>query len=687
MPETDSPSSSPFVTLPAVLYGGDYNPEQWPEAIWDEDVRLMGEANVNIATLPVFGWVSLQPDEDTFTFEWLDAVLDRLHSNGVRVCLATATASQPAWVDRKYPDVLVADENGVRRRHGNRHSFCPSSTNYRRLSTNLARRLAERYKDHPALLLWHVNNEYGTYCWCENCAAAFRVWLQAKYGTLGELNHRWYTAFWGHTYTDWAEIEPPYSNGERAVQALRLDWYRFQSESLLSCYRAEAEVLREVTPDVPITTNMMGSFFPLNYRRWAEHLDIISWDNYPRQGDPPANVAFTHSLMRGLKEGQPFLLMEQSPSQQNWQAYNTVKAAGELRAQSFQAVAQGADSVMYFQWRRGRGGIEKLHGAIVEHSGRSDTRVFREVAELGAELKALGTQTLGGRVPARVAVLFDWENWWSLRFSSGPTRDLDYVQECRAFFVALYGLGIPTDVIAPDADLSGYDLIIAPTLTMLRQEDADRIKTRVSAGATLLATVFSGMVDTTDLVYPGGPPGPLRDVLGLWVEETDAVMPPEKNGLRFTQALREISAGFTCTADLLCDRLRLETAEVLAVYTDDFYAGEPALTMNNFSGGKGYYLATRLDAEGVRSLLAALCAEQEIASPLAGGAPPPSGVEVNVRVSPEGMSLLYLLNHNTDAATVALEPGSYTDLLTGETLTGSALLEPRGVRILAARRS
>ncbi|GAB4452531.1 MAG: beta-galactosidase [Armatimonadaceae bacterium] len=671
------------IELPGILYGGDYNPDQWSPDVWTDDIRWMQEANVNIATLPVFGWVSLQPDEDTFTFEWLDDILNRMADAGIAACLATATASQPAWVDQKYPDVLITDANGVRRRHGNRHSFCPTSPNYRRLSTTLARKIAERYKDHPALLLWHINNEYGTYCYCDLCAGAFREWLQVRYGSLDELNNRWYTRFWGHVYTDWSQVEPSYANGEGAIQALKLDYYRFQSDSLLNCYKAEAEILREVTPHVPITTNLMGTFFPLNYHRWAQEMDIVSWDNYPRQGDPPANVAFTHTVMRGLREGQPFLLMEQSPSQQNWQRYNTVKAPGELRRQSFQAVAQGADSVMYFQWRRGRGGIEKLHGAIIEHSNRTDTRVFREVSELGAELQALGQKTLGGRVPAKVAILFDWENWWSLRFSSGPTADLDYVAICRAYYTALYHLGIPVNVLSPHVDLSDYEVIIAPTLTMFPADVAEKVAERVRSGATFVASVFSGLVDENDLVHPGGPPGPLRDLLGLWVEETDAVMPEETHGLRLTVELSGVETGFACGVSVLCDRVRLESAEPVAVYTADFYAGEPVVTRNVSGSGAAYYIASHPDASGLQTLLGAICREKGIVSPLADGVPPPVGVEVSVRVSPEGTEVLYLLNHSDDPVEVLLPEGTYTDLLTGNPVPAAVPLPAGDVAVVA----
>jgi beta-galactosidase len=665
------------VRLPGVLHGGDYNPEQWPESIWDDDIALMRRAHVTVATLPVFGWVTLQPAEDTFAFDWLDRILDKLAATGIHACLATATASQPAWLDAAYPDVLVTDDTGVRRRHGNRHSFCPSSANFRRLSTGLARRLAERYKDHPALLLWHVSNEYGTYCYCENCAAAFRAWLAARYGDLATLNARWNTVFWGHTFTDWDQIEPPVRNGEGAVQALRIDWSRFQTESLLECYRAEAAELRAVTPEIPITTNFMGAFFPLDYRRWAAHLDIVAWDCYPQQGDPPAHVAFSHTLMRGLKEGQPFLLMEQSPSQQNWQPYNTIKPPQGLRLQSFQAIAHGANSVMYFQWRRSRGGIEKLHGAVIEHHANPETRVFQEVAALGADLARLGTRTLEGRTPARVAVLFDWENWWALSASSGPSRDLDYLQVCRAFYAALHGLGIATDIVAPDADLTRYDLIAAPLLSLLTAKNAARLDARVQAGATLLATTFTALVDDSDLVHDGGAPGPLRETLGLWVEETDAVMPGETQGLRFDD-------GTCVAARLLCDRVHPTTARTIATYTDDFYAGEAAFTRNVRGDGQAYYLATLPDDAGLKTVLSRLCAERGIGSPLADGAPPPEGIEVAERVAPDGTRVLYLLNHGSTSVSVTVPAGT-TDLLTGDDLATTVELEPLGVRVLVRK--
>ena len=671
------PTPLPQLTFPHILHGGDYNPEQWPEAIWDEDVRLMRKASVNVATLPVFGWVSLQPAEDVWTFEWLDTVIEKLWAGGIFLCLATATASQPAWLDAKYPDVLTTGRSGVKRKHGNRHSFCPNSQNFRRLSTQLVRKLAERYGKHPALQLWHIGNEYGGTCYCDQCAAAFRLWLQHRYGSLAEVNARWYASFWGHTFSDWSQIETPTDNGEGSLQALRIDYDRFQSDSLLLCLKAEAAVLREVTPTVPITTNLMGTFKTLDYHRWAREIDIVSWDSYPGKDAVPADMAFQHTLMRGLKEGQPFLLMEQTPSQQNWQAHNALKRPGVMRLWSYQAMAHGADAVMYFQWRRGRGATEKYHGAIVEHEGTDKPRVFQEVAALGRELEALGTRTLGGRVPARAAILFDWENWWAIEYSSGPSVDLKYVPQCQEYFRALHGLHIPADIVPPDADLSGYDLVIAPVLYMVKPGIAEKLEAWTQNGGTFVTTFFSGLVDETDLVTLGGYPGPLRKMLGIWAEEIDALTPQQSNSVVFAAKFGELAGAYPCR--LLCDIIHTEGAEALATYGADFYAGTPAVTVNSFGSGKAYYLATALAPEALSGFFAKLCTDIGITPPLPNT---PGGVEVMPRVSPSGETLLYVLNHTDQTASVPLPSGEYQDLLTGQALAGELILAKYGAAIL-----
>ena len=631
----------------------------------------MKKAGVNIVTLPVFGWGTIQKEEDVWNFEWLDEVIALLHENGIKLCLATATAAVPAWIDQKYPDILRVDQDGRKVHHGSRHTFCPHSPNFSRLSTGLARKMAERYGTHPALLLWHVSNEYGSYCYCEKCSAAFRKWLENRYGSLDALNFRYNMNFWGQSYTDWSQIEAPIENAQRNFQGLLIDYNRFQSESIMNCCKAESAVLREITPEVPITTNMMGSFKPLDYFQWAKDLDIVSWDCYPPRGAKKEEMGFSHSLMRGLKDGAPWMLMEQTPSQQNWQNYNSLKRPGILRLWSYQAIAHGANAVMYFQWRRSPGAQEMFHGAVVEHAGRTDARVFKEVAALGHELKKLDQDLLSTRVKADVAILFDWENWWSVEFSSGPSIDLKYVQACRAAYTAFTSQNFGVDVVSPEADFSGYKVVVAPVLKMIKPGEAEKLKAYVSNGGTFLATYFSGITDETDRSFPNGYPGPLADLLGIWVEETDALSPTESNLMRHS--------GHEYPCGLLCDRITLEGAEMLASYGRDFYSGEPCFTLNRFGSGNAYYLGTAPKEDGWREV-ARLIGESSGLHPIEGIAPG-DDLEVVQRVS-EKASYTFLMNHRIDAISIALPEGENLDLFENERIGNSILLNGYQVAIL-----
>lgn len=660
--------------FPCILHGGDYNPEQFPPGVWDEDAELMQEAGINVATLPVFGWGSLQVDEDTWDFDWLDQVMAKLHAKGIRVVLCTATAATPPWVDAKYPDILRTDISGRKCRHGGRHTFCPHSPNFRRLSTGLARQMAQRYGGHPAVIAWHVSNEYGSPCYCEACAAAFREWLRARYGSLDEVNHRWNTPFWGQRFTDWSQIEPPVHNGQRTFQGLLIDYDRFQSESILDCCRAEIRELKAATPEIPITTNMMGAFKPLDYHAWAKELDIVSWDSYPSWGAKPYEIAFRHSLMRGLKDGQSWMLMEQTPSQQNWQAYNSLKRPGLMRLWSLQAMAHGADTVMYFQWRRSPGGQEMFHGAVVEHAARKEARVFQEVKALGAELASLGQATLGGVVEADAAIVFDWENWWAVEYSSGPSVDVKYVAAVESYFRAFHDLGVTCDVVGVDADLSKYKLVVAPLLKMIKPGFAERVERFVAEGGRFVATCFSGIVDETDRAFPNGYPGPLAKLLGIWVEETDALSPGEVN-----EALWVEDPSIECACSVLCDIIHLEGAAAVATYGSGFYRGTPVVTRNVFGKGRAYYIGSYLAPDGLRFGLSKIMQTASISPCLVSW--PVEGVEITLRNGPGG-SLYYVLNHNDEPASISLPSGSFRCLLSGRACKGTLTLKPLDVAIL-----
>ena len=659
---------------PFIWHGGDYNPEQWPPATWDDDVALMQQAHFNIATIGVFSWVSLQPAEDQFTFEWLDTVIEKLTAAGRNICLATPTAAQPAWMSQAYPDVLRTDDRGRRVHHGGRTNYCPNSPNYRHFAVQIATRLAERYGSQPNLLIWHISNEYATPCFCEVCAAAFREWLQQKYSSLDELNQRWWTPFWSHTYTDWSQIEPPYADGERMIHGRTIDYRRFQSDSLLACYKLERDAIRAITPDIPITTNLMGTFPHLDYRKWAKEMDVVSWDCYPRPNGYTGDIAFLHDLNRGLKDGQPFMLMEQTPSSQNWQPVNALKRPGVLRLWSYLAVAHGADTVMYFQWRRGRGGSEKFHGAVVEHAGRADTRVFREVSELGAELERLGDTTIGATTPAWVAVLFDWNNWWAIESAVGPINPKDYVGTVKQHYNALWRKNVPVDIVFSDSDLSRYDLVIAPMLYMVKPGVAERVEALLRRGGTFVATVFSGVVDETDLAFEGYP-GPLRNALGIWIEEIDALYPDQHNQI----VMNDGSGSYSCSE--LCEIVHCETAQPLATFGEDFYAGSPAVMENAFGQGKAYYIATQAEDRFLDDFYGRLLKAQGIEPVLNA----PEGVEVALREK-DGRRLLFVLNHNADSTSVRLPDGAqFYDHLSGQAASGALELPGYGVSILEAR--
>lgn len=643
-----------------VLYGGDYNPEQWSEDVWEEDMRLFALAGIDIVTLNVFSWASLQPDEHTYCFEKLDKIMNLVEKNGLKVCMATSTAAHPAWMAKKYPDILRTEFNGMKRKFGSRHNSCQNSPTYQKYSVLLAKKLAERYKDRECIVAWHVSNEYGGECYCENCEKAFRVWLKDKYKTMEELNRAWNTAFWGHTFYEWDEIVVPnllsehFAENRTTFQGISLDYRRFNSEGMLHCFKAEYEAIKSVIPNAKITTNLMGFYKPLDYQMWANEMDFISWDNYPANEDPYARIAMNHDLMRGIKGGQPFVLMEQTPSVTNWLAYNALKRPNVMRLWSYQAMAHGADAIMFFQMRRSIGACEKYHGAVIDHVGNENTRVFREIAKLGEELKKLGSKTLGSTMDSKVAVVVDWDNWWALEYSAGPSCDLKYLDEVFGYYRALEEQNYSVDLIGVNDDLSKYEVVIAPILYMTKGSYDETVREYVKNGGTFITTFFSGIVDEHDLVITGGYPGHLRDILGIWVEEIDALPDGVTNAFTYE--------GKQYEAKLLCDIMHLEGAKALATYEKDFYANTPVLTVNEYGKGKAYYVGTRSSEDFYQTFLKERLEEKGVRPVLEVEG---VGIEATERIKGDNR-YLFVLNHN-DAEGTFVMPKVKVDLLTGRT--------------------
>lgn len=671
--------------LPGLWHGADYNPEQWDSATWDEDLRLMREAGCNAMSIGIFSWVALEPAEGVYTFDWLDRIMDQLTANGLFAVLATPSAAQPAWLSRKYPEVLRQGPDNETGRHGFRVNFCPSSPVYREQCAAMSERLAGRYGRHPALLLWHVSNEYYKECHCPRCVAAFRLWLQQRYGTLEALNAAWWTTFWSHCYSDWEEIDSAHLGMriEFSIPGQTLDWWRFTVDQTVAFCANEIAPLRRLTPGVPVTTNgHMTLHGTTDWSRFAPLLDVMSWDSYPRytgrsRDDLPKAVetAFTHDVYRGYKQGRPFLRMESSPCEAPGRRQ---MRPGILRLTGLQALAHGADSVQYFQWRNGRGGVEQFHGAIVEHAGHGRTRSFRDHAALGRTLAQLAP-VRGSRVPAAAAFLWSKENRWAfdLRVPYAPCTTL-YQDTALAHYRALWEASLPVDVIAPDAPLDGYRLVVAPMLYMVTAAQAARLAAFVAAGGILATTYWSGYVDEHLLVHPGGFPGPLRRLLGLWSEELDGLPPDERNGLRLAAGNALGLAGEYETGSF-CDLIHLETARALGFYTRDYYAGQPALAVNAFGAGKAYYLATAPAPEFLGRWYAALAAQAGVAAPLA--TPIPPGLSVRRRSDGEH-DFLFLLNFLEEPRSLTL-PEAWQDLESGAWREGLLTLSPHASLVLA----
>jgi beta-galactosidase len=578
-------------------FGGDYNPEQWPREVWADDLRLMHEAGVTVVTVGVFSWALLEPREGEFDFGWLDDVLDGLHDAGIGVDLATATASPPPWMALHHPDILPVTRDGVQLSPGSRQHYSPSSSTYRRLAERLVRAMAQRYGTHPALVAWHVNNEYGchvSHSYDDESAAAFRAWLERRYGDIGTLNEAWGTAFWSQWYGSFDEILPPRAAPTFGNPAHLLDFDRFSSDALRELYRAEAAILREVTPQIPITTNFMGFFKGADYWSWADDMDFISDDAYPDPADPfsPIYYAATRDLMRSLGRGKPWVLMEQATSAVNWRRRNAPKPPGMNRILSLQAVARGADGIMYFQWRQSRAGAEKFHSGMVPHFGE-DSRIFRDTAALGGELGGFG-DLIGTTLKAQVAIVFDWDAWRLLEQQAVPAA-ADYRQLVLGWYRSLWQKGVLVDFVHPHSDLSSYEVVFAPAMFVAGTATQESLDAFVSSGGRLVMTALSAIVDERAHVHLGGYLGGLRTTLGVAIEEFAPLAGPDlaATGLApvpTTAVTGEISGD----AILWREWVHTSTASVLSTFDDPLLDGWPAITANDRGDGRAWYVATVL---------------------------------------------------------------------------------------------
>lgn len=662
-----------------IIHGGDYNPEQWldyPE-ILEQDIKYMKQAGINEATIGVFSWAMYEPEEGIFHFEWLKKIMDNLYQNGIYTILATPSGARPVWLDQKYPEVMRVDPMGVRNRHGFRHNHCMSSEKYREKVRIIDRKLAEEVGDHPGLLMWHISNEFGGECYCDACKQKFQSYLREKYhNDIDELNHEWWTAFWSKRYTSFEQIEPPYANGEMAIMGLNLEWKRFTTRNFEEYMMVEIDTIRQYSANknIPVTTNFMKRFWDIDYRVLADKIDAISWDSYPAfhnnqssYAETMMESAFDHAIMRGMKKDRPFMLMESAPGKVNWMEYNKLKRPGVHEQFAIQAVACGSDTVQYFQWRKSRGAAEQYHGAVIDHIGTNDTRVYREVAATGEMLKKLACIE-GSVMKNEVAIIFEWDNWWAIEGAGGFSRNTKkYDTTCQNYWTKLMELGVEADVISTKDSLDEYKLIIAPMLYMLKDDIVNKLKRFVRNGGILLGTYITGYVNENCLCYQGGFPGNgMSELFGIISEEIDTLYPTDKNGIKI--CCEELANTLWEVKDY-AEILRVIDAKVLGYYESDFYKGTAALTCKEYGSGKAYYQAARCNLNGMDDFFVKMLSEARVEMKRV-----PLGIELHRRYDEHKVYDFYL---NISDDEITLENICGKEVITGKNIQMNVTLEAK----------
>ncbi|WP_405372525.1 MULTISPECIES: beta-galactosidase [unclassified Microbacterium] len=663
--------------LPGIVYGGDYNPEQWGPETWREDVELMRRARVRLVSLGVFSWAALEPRDGEFDFGWLDEVMGLLGDAGISVNLATPNAAPPPWLAEGHPETLLVERSGTRVSIGSRGHFCPSSAVYRDRSRRIARALAERYGSHPALAMWHIGNEYHAHCFCDLCDAAFREWLASRYESLAALNEAWGTMFWSQRYSEWNQVHVPRPVRGSVNPARELDFSRFVSDVQADLVRAERAILQAATPGIPTTTNLLQNYPLGDYRRWSDAWDVVAFDSYPDPGVPGSHVsaALQFDLMRSLGEGRPWMLMEQAPSGVAQWRVNVAKSPGQMRQGSLQAVAHAADAVMFFQWRASRAGHEKFHSAMLPHGG-TQTRTWREIEQLGAELERLES-VAGSETSADTAIVWDWENWWAVEGVAHPRNDVDYRALVREYHSSLWRRNIGVDVIGWEGDLSRYRAIVVPNQYLLSEDRRAALQRYVEGGGHILLGSFSGIVDENDRVQlPGYAPG-LRPLIGARILDLAARPDGEVLALR---APGGVPAAPGRHATRWQEELALDEATVLWEYADGDLLGEPAVLVHRCGLGQVTYLGTELSPELLDATIGDFLAEADVRAPHAA----PADVEVVERRNGEE-TFTFFLNHRGSPVDVPLAGGGL-DLLTDSTYAAGSILTlaVRGVAVIHA---
>ena len=659
----------------AMYFGADYYPEHWPEKRWESDAQMMQAANLNVIRLAEFAWAKMEPVEGHYDFTWLDKAIEILNKRGIKIIIGTPTATPPKWLIDKHPEILPMDADGHVRGFGSRCHYCSTQEIYHWYSDLIVGQLAKHYGHHPGVIGWQTDNEFGchstTRCYCDSCQTAFHRWLQQKYGTLEALNQAWGTVFWSQTYSSWDQVIVPRKTVASHNPSLLLDFYRFSSDMKVEYQARQIRILRQHTINQFITHNLMGLFPEIDYYKLSADLDFISWDNYPRfQGAPDSTrLAMSHDLMRGIRK-QNFWVMEQQSGPSGWETIHSTPRPGEIRLWTYQAISRGADGIVYFRWRTCQFGTEEYWHGILDHDGIPRRR-YKEVQQTGGELHKISPLLEGTLVKNEAAVLYSYDQLWSLQIQPNNPR-LNYAKVVREYYERLHELNIGVDIVSHDDDFAGYKILVAPLLYLMTPDLVSRLTRFVEAGGVLITTFRSGIKDWENAVTEKTLPGDLSELMGIEIEEYDSVYGETPIGINM-EIEGQRFAGTACT---WCDVIAPRSADVLATYASEYYAGRAAVTQNTSGDGKAIYVGTRLDADLTDKLMDYALAKAAVAPGFLAN----TGIETAIREK-EGVKLIFLLNHAAENKTVHL-PGSYVDVLTEASVTGAIELEPYGVEVL-----
>jgi len=658
------------------LHGGDYNPDQWlnyPDVI-EEDFKLMKLSGCNTFSIGIFAWSTLEPEEGKFNFEWLDKIMDKMAANNFNVFLATPTGAKPPWMAEKYPEIKRVSKEGIRDYYHTRHNHCWTSPIYREKAKIIISKLAERYKTHPALKGWHISNEYNGQCYCELCLKSWQNWLKNKYKTIEKFNDAMWTNFWSHGYNDWSQIEP-----RDYVDGIRLDWLRFTTWQLCDFMSFERQIIKSITPNIPVTTNFMGFFPTIDYWKVSELCDFIADDSYPSWYDPDDNsntaayLAMKNDMLRTLKNGKPYIYMESSPSATNWQDYHRLKRPNVHKTEMLQAIAHGADGTMYFQWRKGKGGCEKYHGAVVDHAWGENTRVFKEVTEI-SEIQGKIEEILGSSQSPEIALIYDWEIKWAIETSNISKTDKNYLNNCLKHYKIFWQKTTPTDVINSNCDFSKYKLIVAPMLYMLKPLVAERLIKFTENGGTVVLTHLSGYVDEYNRCFTGEKPGDgLRKLLGFRNEEFDELTPNDSQTIQFLPNNPLFINGKYKTSGI-CEIIHCETAKPIAKFSEQFYKGSPSVTINKLGKGNAIYIACNPEDIALEQIYLSLTKKLKINSIL-GTSKIPKGISIVERKN-DNNSFIFILNFKNKKQKVKIGNQTYIDMINNKKVKDTIEIGP-----------